>query len=371
MKIGILTLSASDNCGSLLQTYALQKVLVDKYGNEVEVINFRTKESDDIYSVFPKNPLLEKRRFLNALMHHRLLTHQKEAYEYFRKQYLNLTEKEYKTEEELNELNSKYDVVVCGSDQIWNVKMTDYNNAFFLGWYKGKNKLSYAASLGGYDVQEALNYDQICKWVNELKTISVREATGKRSIVLTTGKDVKVNADPTLLISSEEWRDLINNRKVNEDYIFYYSWAYNSKEINEIVAEFARIKKIPVYVINASKWNKFKPQQFGFKLCDEMGPLAFLNLMKYAKYALVQSYHGVIFAYQMRRDFWFLDNQPVEKMDNRLNYILRLLHAEDRVLRPGCNMENIVSTSFDYKNSELELLVNNSNIYLDEIGHMI
>ena len=27
MKIGILTLSASDNCGSLLQAYALQEVI--------------------------------------------------------------------------------------------------------------------------------------------------------------------------------------------------------------------------------------------------------------------------------------------------------------------------------------------------------
>ena len=35
--------------------------------------------------------------------------------------------------------------------------------------------------------------------------------------------------------------------------------------------------------------------------------------MKYAKYAMVQSFHGVIFAYQMNKEFFFLDDQPEEK----------------------------------------------------------
>ena len=50
-KIGILTLSASDNCGSLLQAYALQTVLQDR-GYDVEIIDFTTPISEKMYRIF-------------------------------------------------------------------------------------------------------------------------------------------------------------------------------------------------------------------------------------------------------------------------------------------------------------------------------
>ena len=43
LKIGIITLSDSDNCGSLLQCYALKKVLAE-FGT-VDVINFSSEAS--------------------------------------------------------------------------------------------------------------------------------------------------------------------------------------------------------------------------------------------------------------------------------------------------------------------------------------
>ena len=52
MKIGIITLSASDNCGSLLQSYALKKLL-SLYG-KVEIINFSSLKSHSLYDIFPK-----------------------------------------------------------------------------------------------------------------------------------------------------------------------------------------------------------------------------------------------------------------------------------------------------------------------------
>lgn len=54
MKIGILTLSASDNCGSLLQAYALQEVIKNRYDCKVEILNLETDQSKEIYELFPK-----------------------------------------------------------------------------------------------------------------------------------------------------------------------------------------------------------------------------------------------------------------------------------------------------------------------------
>ena len=48
MKIGILTLSASDNCGSLLQAYALQEVIKNRYDCKVEILNLETEKHSNI-----------------------------------------------------------------------------------------------------------------------------------------------------------------------------------------------------------------------------------------------------------------------------------------------------------------------------------
>ena len=74
-------------------------------------------------------------------------------------------------------------------------------------------------------------------------------------------------------------------------------------------------------------------------MCKNAGPQTFLSLMKYAKYAMVQSFHGVVFAYQMDKEFFFLDDQPEEKMDVRLMQILTLLGKTNQVLRPEDNVK--------------------------------
>ena len=86
--VGILTLSASDNCGSLLQAYALQQCLKRRFQVQSEVIDFRPKASEKLYSIFPENPLQEKRKTLNAICHYGLIRNQKEDYETFRKKWL-------------------------------------------------------------------------------------------------------------------------------------------------------------------------------------------------------------------------------------------------------------------------------------------
>ena len=51
--IGILTLSASDNCGSLLQTYALKTLIESIYTGTVEIVPFASPKSHLLYDIFP------------------------------------------------------------------------------------------------------------------------------------------------------------------------------------------------------------------------------------------------------------------------------------------------------------------------------
>ena len=115
--------------------------------------------------------------------------------------------------------------------------------------------------------------------------------------------------------------------------------------MHRIVQQYAQAKGLKVYVIDAFKWLKKKPKDFGFTMSPMGGPQAFLNLMKYADFAFVQSFHGVIFAHMMQRDFYLLDNRPVDSMDHRLASILKLLNHEDRVAR---SFADITDAHVDY-----------------------
>lgn len=350
-KIGIITLSASENCGSLLQTYALKKII--EKCNEAEVINFTTIKSHEQYDIFPKRIYRNSWEILKRIRHIGKLLNEKKAYQKFRKKYIGITGKEL-FPKDLTGIADKYDLVVTGSDQIWNVCMGDFDEAFFAGWAKCK-KVAYAPSLGGYDIRESNNSKQIVAWLNEFQSLSVRENLGKKCLEEITDRKVELVLDPTLMLDEADWKALVGEPIVTGEYFFYYSWAYCYDQLSGIVAEDARKSNMPVYVVDAHKWlhqqNTLK--NYNFSLCKEAGPLAFLNLMYYAKKCYVESFHGLIFSYIFKKNVWILNlTNDLEKDDIRLYELSKLLKMENRVLSEFNVHKKDLDEPIDYQENE-------------------
>ena len=290
MNIGIITLSASNNCGSLLQSYALKRVL-ERYGS-VEIINFSSPSSHSYYDLFSRRRSI--RENIKSLLYLKILISEKAGYQEFRSEYLQIKGKEFYAAE-LVDIAEKYDVVVTGSDQVWNVLMGDFDEAFFLGWTDVR-KVAYAPSLGGRHLNQSNRFEQIKKWIDDISYISVREELGKECLEEVTGKEITKVLDPTLLLREEDWKAMVGEPIMEGDYIFYYSWAYREEATSKIVSEEAHRLGIPVMVLDARKWQKNNLKRWGFTLCAESGPRAFLNLMYYAQKCYVESFHGMIFA---------------------------------------------------------------------------
>ncbi len=360
MKIGIITLSASDNCGSLLQTYALKKIL-GKYG-DVEVINFSSIESHAMYDV----PQYRLHRRLLKYRQLKKLQKGSDDYKSFRREYIGISGKEYQIDN-LSEISDYYDVLVTGSDQVWNVQMWDFSEAFFLGWSNSK-KVAYAPSLGGSHLNRSRNFEEIRQWLGDFSFISAREDTGKRCLEEVTGREVPKALDPTLLLDETEWSLLVGKPLIEGDYIFYYSWAYCEDDTSKIVADASKQSGMPVYVIDARKWTSRDSQKWGFRLYEKTGPLVFLNLMKYAKRCYVESFHGMVFAYIFKKNFWLLDtHEKVEELDFRLLECVKLFDVQNRVLTrfnvAQINQDDVV----DYKDNKLLMrLKTESWKYLDK-----
>lgn len=365
-KIGIMTLSASDNCGSLLQCFAL-KHLLEKYG-DVEVINFSSESSHKMYDL-PKLSMLEKIQF-NFDRKRRTkfskLEKCKEAYQNFRICQLDMHNEEL-FPSNLTEIKEAYDIVVAGSDQIWNVQMGDFDESFFLGWTNVK-KVAYAPSLGGRDVRLSNNAQYIIDCIRDFDFLSVREEIGKKCLEALLNRTVEKVLDPTLVLPEEEWKKLVGVPLISGDYIFYYSWAYSYEDQLMIVSKESKRLGMPVLVIDARKWYNKDEEKFGFRLSESEGPLAFLNLMYYANRVYVESFHGMVFAYIFRKDFWLMDwHENINELDSRLLEFVDLLGAHKRILTPY-NYERIdLEEKMEYPyNEKLEKLQEVSKNYLRE-----
>ena len=366
MKIGILTLSASDNCGSLLQAYALQEVIKNRYDCKVEILNLETDQSKEIYELFPKKFYKHPKKSLFTLKFLKSIKRQKLGYAQFRSKYLNLTEIKYKNSEELSKIEKNYDILIAGSDQIWNIYMADYSEAFFLPWKGTAKKISYAASLGAVNKIDDTNAENIKKWLKDFNMVSVREDSGANTLEKLTDKKIQVTLDPTLLLSTSDWNRITGVRMINKPYIFYYSWAYPDEKMNEVVHRFAKEKNLEVYVINSSRWYKYRPEKFEFTLYNESGPIVFLNLMKYAEYVFVQSFHGTVFANIFQKRFFFLNEKESGEIDFRSRNLIELLHEEKQVVHSWDDVVRALTSNIEYSNDEFLDKLDKSYQFLDK-----
>ena len=147
MKTGTITFHASNNNGSFLQAFALQQVLTKEMAVENEIIDFRSEKQKNQYKTFRptrcKNDLLKN---IASLPHFRKLDVRYARFEKMRDQYLKKTKCIASAEEALKQAEN-YDVVIAGSDQIWNTSAPDFSLAYFFP-NVATRKVTYAVSCG-------------------------------------------------------------------------------------------------------------------------------------------------------------------------------------------------------------------------------
>ena len=378
LKAGIITLVGSDNCGSLLQTYALQTYLEQNFNCNVEVVNYKDNVTKRTYGILAPAIIMRPIQLFRTLQHYKRLKKQQLDYTLFRKKEIHLTSKEYHTLQELQAEKWDYDILISGSDQVWNWPESYVDETYFLDW--GNNhvrRIAYAPSTGGSINPE----DSLLKWVDgdaavlkkirqhlaEFQMISVREESGQEYLTRLLGKEIPLVADPTLMLDRKSWYDLVTDAIVKGDYIFYYSYGYKNDKLNVLVQQAAERLGLPVYVINASLWNHKSNKKLGFKIHHAGGPYAYLSLMRYAKYVFAESFHGCIFAFIFQRNFWFLNNFSDGRMEARIHSLLTYLQLEERVLHEKNMNHTVLETPIDYSVSfaKLDELCVQSRRYLE------
>lgn len=232
-KIGIITYHGSDNYGSVLQSFAILNAVNAISEKKAEIINYISEEQDKLYAIFFKPNTIKniiKNSYIGIFLLRKRMK-QKKAFTDFRKDYLKVIQKE-----KLSSLNTfsdeEYDTVICGSDQIWNLRTKDFHPNYMLSFVSNARKVSYAASMGGLDLK--LNSDDKAK-VKELlssfQAISVRENIAKKMLSECGINEMSVNIDPVFLLDQSVWQQMASPRWIQGDYIFFYSVDYNEESV--------------------------------------------------------------------------------------------------------------------------------------------
>lgn len=331
MNVGIMTFHASNNCGSMLQAYALQKTLIHLNVNN-EIIDYSNKKQRHLYSFirFPINHHDILHNFGVLLFFPVFFKHYND-YKHFKNNYLDLSKENYKTLKDLLRISNDYEIYIAGSDQVWNIMCPDADDAYFLN-FTNKKKVAYSPSFGNTVIERfSQDVDKYRRLLNDFSYISIRECNGAKWIKHLIGRTVPVLLDPSLLLSYEEYTGLIKELDViSEKYIFYYAFSY-SDEVNEYVKKISNKLKLPVYVIDARGWLK-KAWKYGFKLYKHSGPLYFINLLFNAELVLTTSFHGTAFSVIGHKNFWFIDSKMRDPDDDRAYTLIRGLNLEDRMI---------------------------------------
>ena len=260
----------------------------------------------------------------------------------------------------INATTGKYDIYIAGSDQIWDYKLTNFDQTYFLDFpEKGKKKCSYAASIGEHIPPEQFRNDY-SRLLNDFDEILVREDYGADIVNELTGKKPEVVCDPTLLLTAEEWNKLLKEPKIRGKYILVYQLGINP----EIVNFAKRLKKktgyrivyIPFPLVGLLKCR-----------CEiTVGPAEWMGLFKNAEYVISDSFHGVVFSLLFNRKFFA--KADGHHKNRRVEQLLKLVNLSDRTMNDVSDEQLTEEIDFTYAN---EQIANFRNFSLHKLSEMV
>lgn len=358
-KVGIITFHNSYNCGSMLESYAMQTI-VDKIGMNSEIINFSNSGQKELYNIMFKNNSIKK--FIKNIIlfpHKKRIGNSNFKYEEFKNKYFKLSDS-YNVIDELKD--DLYSTVIAGSDQIWNITIADADDAYFLPWVKNARKVAYAPSFGAKQIEKNASDEDIKKYkkyINDFDALSIRENNGKKWIKKLTGKDVPVLLDPTLLLEKKDYEKIeASNAKYKEKYIFFYSPGFDS-EICKYVKKISEKYNLKVITWSAKHYYIKNVKRFGFELPEYENPSMYLSLIKNAELVITTSYHGTIFSTIYKKKFITVKNGEMYGDDDRVITLLEQLNMMDRLIPHEFDeefnyLEEIDYTEYEKKINELK-----------------
>jgi hypothetical protein len=241
---------------------------------------------------------------------------------------------------EAGALARRYEMVVCGSDQIWlpSHVIMDYYTLNFVP--DGVGRIAYAPSFGVENLPRWMLPDYRA-FLSRMDMVTAREDQGVELIRHITGKACPLVIDPTLLLDEVQWGGLLPKGNLYPDrpYVFMYFLGANERHRAAAKKYASRNHYALVTIPNVSVVNPADGAYADIQRYD-VSPLQFLQLIRGAACVFTDSFHGCVFSILFGREFFAFErfmNGDASSTNSRIYSLLRTTGLENRLIRSGEN----------------------------------
>tara|TARA_A100000164_G_scaffold365462_1_gene385052 strand:- start:639 stop:1670 length:1032 start_codon:yes stop_codon:yes gene_type:complete len=307
MKIGILTFHDGLNHGAYLQVFSTMTYLNSNFDN-VEILNYKNKfhhRQEGWKQIFKyRNPI----RIIDYL--------QKKAS--FLKDQKRLTLTKFTTShKKIKRL--KFDIIIIGSDVIWNSSIFGEDDIYFGNVFQCK-QIAFSASFGWYK-PDVIKYEYLKKSFKNFINISVRDIQSQKIVEDITNFKPQMNLDPTFIIDWKKYEKISSRITRLKPYILIYAYSLSDDEIKLIKVYAKKRDLICISVGYRQKW------------CDkniiDVGPFEWLGFIKQSQCIITSTFHGTIFSNIYNKPFCVSINK---KNSERIKSLLHELDLKDNIL---------------------------------------
>jgi coenzyme F420-reducing hydrogenase beta subunit len=363
LKTELITFFHIHHYGAVLQACATQRA-VEALGSSCELLNYYVNQNNDLFRKL-SGPAAAAADAHTAL-HYGALKARYDRFEAFAAANLRLTERRFTSLEDLRRSGPDCDVLLSGSDQIWNPKIFP-NGRFdpvYFGAFSPCRKIAYAPSFGIPYIPEGM-HQELREYLAAFSHLSVRERQGQRILRDLTGEDVPVVLDPTLLVRREEWAALSapSRESGGGGYILCYCISAPGP-LEPYIRSLAEKTGLPVVQLCGIR-RRVHPQA---RCVLDAGPAEFLGLFRGASYVCTNSFHGTVFAVQFQKPF-FTAAAPSEMAapaSSRTFSLLQTLGLTERIVGKGDTAGIDAPVDWDGVQRRLEAARGESMAYLQD-----
>ena len=257
----------------------------------------------------------------------------------------------------LSEGSKSYDVIVVGSDQVW-LPLSLPNKYFNLLFVDDSvKKVSYASSFGVSQIPE-FQRKATGAYLDRFYKISVREKKAKEIVESLSHQTAQVVADPTLLLSREEWEKEMSEtisdttlanmeRSEGDPYIFCYLISPN-KEARIQAKKLSERTDLPIITIKHMEQYREIDEIIGGEAPYAVDPNDFIRYISRARYVCTDSFHCSVFSIIFHRQFmtfYRTSNQDKTNRNSRIDSLFEVL---------GVSKDHIYSGDMELIDSPVE-----------------
>jgi hypothetical protein len=193
---------------------------------------------------------------------------------------------------------------------------------------------------------------QVRDLLQDYSGITVREKDSAQYLSALLQRKVTDVLDPTLLFDMREWLAFFNlmKKQPEQPYILVYALKKDLL-LKQTVEQVASELGYPIITIDQDPFTNFSNDQH----IKDAGPVEFIELFANAGFIVTNSFHGTCFSVNF--NIPFIVTSPLSGI-NRIENLLSIVGASDRITLHADNVKKILSTDidFEYANTKLESL---------------